>query len=266
MKDFLDSSEWRFGLEPLEKRLNVRSELRRLREDPLAPLIASLEPHLQRKPFLLDEIDAYQQAYQFYYLSLARFLPISSLFVRCSWRKYWDRKRGGSYVSAHHRKLAQQQDRARPYMLYDFWSCLLHSRILMDRTIHLARSFLTQEPRPSFTSFNDHKKFFARRADEFPRHGAYARHIRDNTNWFDAVKFVRDKFLVHAGPKHMWHMAYPGGREHELMMVILVPTKPNEEKYLREMKYIGISVPRLMTETDAFLRWFSAYGTAALSA
>ncbi|MGO8869717.1 MAG: hypothetical protein ACLQME_24785 [Alphaproteobacteria bacterium] len=181
--------------------------------------------------------------------------------------KYWPRKRGGSFKSSYNQKLAAQYRAAFPYILYDLCNCLFHARILMDRTIHLSRLFLTRAPLPSFTSFHDHKKFFQRKLGAVLEHGEYGRYIAEKTEWFDIpIKLVRDKFFVHAGPKHMAYLAFPGApRGFEIGLFLLVPTNPNDAQYLKEVRHISVSIPRLMDDIDGFLHWFADYGVRALT-
>ena len=267
MSQILDSDDWHFGHIPLNRRLNVRRELRRLRNDPLDPLLKLAREGRETIWFLRDDVDAYEQAYYFYFLSLSRFLPASSLAWRCRYMKWWPRKSGGGFKLPYHQTLGSQYDKLLPYILYDLWNCLFHARILMDCTIRLSRLFLRRGQLPSFTSFNDHKRFFRKHLATVLEHREYGVHISENTEWFDIpIKLVRDKFFVHAGPKHERLLAFPGSPPgFEIGLLILVPTKPHEKQWAKEMKQITVSIPRLMEDIDAFLHWFSDYGVAALT-
>lgn len=266
MSDILTASgEWLFGHKPLDRHLNVRKELQRLHHDPLESFL-ELARDGREQSLLRDDFEAYEQAYHFYYLSLSRFLPASSLAWRCRSRESWPRKPGGTFKSLYHQKLGTQYAKALPFILYDLWNCLFHARILTDCTIRLSRLFLKAGNLPSFTSFNDHKKFFKKHLAEITEHREYAVHIAEKTEWFDIpIKLVRDKFFVHAGPKHLRFLTFPGSpRGFEIGLTIMVPTKPHEKEYLKETKLISISIPRLMVDIDAFLQWFAHYGATAL--
>lgn len=150
--------EWRAGHEPIERRINVRAVLSRLRIDPLIPFVSQLSD--PRRPRIIhDTISRYQEAYQFYYLSLERFLPEMSLAIRWSNGPYYVRKYGGRYTHGQAR-LAKRFNAISRYLPLDFFNCLLHARMLVDRVVSLSRYFLKGPNLPSFTSFNEHKKFF----------------------------------------------------------------------------------------------------------
>jgi len=136
----------------------------------------------------------------------------------------------------------------------------------MDCTIRLSRRFLKAANLPSFTSFSDHKKFFKKCLSTITDHREYAVYIAENTDWFDVpIKLVRDKFFVHAGPRHLRYLTFPGAPlGFEIGLTIMVPTKPHETQWAKEVKHITVSIPRLMDDIDAFLHWFADYGTAAL--
>jgi hypothetical protein len=183
-------------------RLNVRRESRRLTNSPLDPLWRRLSPKTPNALFWADEIGRSFQAYDFYRLSIQRFYEELSLGARWRSGPYYTRKYRRPYTP-YERKL---MDRFRPvaqYLELDFFNCLLHARILMDRTIALARRFLPRPgSSPSFTSFSDHKKFFERHPDWHPAFRDYVDYIRNETGWFDELKEIRDKALVHQGPPH----------------------------------------------------------------
>lgn len=233
MSDILTASdEWHFGHTPLNRRLNVRKELHRLRHDPLEPFLAQVRGGKAQIHRLRDDLDAYEQAYQFYYLSLSRFLRASSLAWRCQDMKWWPRKRGGTFKSPYHQKLGMQYSKAYPFILYDLWNCLFHARILMDCTVRLSRPFLKVGNSPSFTSFSDHKKFFKEYLATITDHREYAAYIAEKTDWFDIpIKIVRDKFFVHAGPRHLRFLTFPGVPPgFEIGLTIMVPTKSYEKQ------------------------------------
>jgi hypothetical protein len=147
---------------------------------------------------------------------------------------------------------------------FDFFNCLLHARILLDRTIALSRYFLKENNPPSFGSFSEQKKFFRRRKQPYGSHEEYADHIREKTDWFDMpLKIVRDKFLVHAGPKHMRVFGYPG-RGREFGLTIVLPNSPNPDKPLERVKAIVVSIPELARDMESFLKWFCDYGLRML--
>jgi hypothetical protein len=254
----MEESEWILGHKPVERRLNIGKELKRFRHDPLDQFIRVFD---QRSDFhfMQNEFTRYREAYYFYYLSLKRFLPEMSIAVR--WRNgpYFVLKYGGKYTPTQ-RRLADQYNKISQFLEFDCFSCLLYARMLLDRTIALSRHFLKGGKLPSFTSFNEHKKFFQKLNQPYGKHEEYAEHMRANTAWFDLpVKLIRDKFLVHAGPQHMRIFGYPAiGYEYDL--IVLLPSGPDPDKPLAQVKSITLSIPRLARDIEEFLTWFCRYG------
>jgi hypothetical protein len=258
----MDNSEWLLGHQPLESKLNVRAELKRLRQDPIEPLIQALgkEPGYL---ILQDEFSRYLEAYYFYYLSLDRFFHEMSVAVRWGKGPHLVRKYGGKYTPSQ-RKLAAQYNKIARFLEFDFFNCLLYARMLLDRTIALSRHFLKGANLPSFTSFNDHKKFFQRQKTPYGGFEEYAAYIREQTDWFDTpLKAVRDKFLVHTGPQHLRVFGYPSNG-YEIRLMIMVPNGNDPEKSLARVKVIEVSIPQLARDIEQFLTWFCAYGLLVL--
>jgi hypothetical protein len=246
------------GNEPLGCRPNVRSELARLRQEPLHELLAAIDsgtPTIES-----NDQSRYQEAYWFYYLSLDRYLHGVSVAARYSKGPRWTNK-----YTPSERKLAEQYRRVAPFLEYDLVNCLLHTRILLDRVAGLSRSFLEGQRLPSFTSFNDHKKFFVKLTQPYGGHEEYAEYIRTGTDWFDMpLREVRDKFVVHASPKHMRFLGYPNGG-YELHLNIMLPDSDDPQKPFARVRMITVNPLRLSYDIEAFLKWFARYGLAALS-
>ena len=150
-----------FGHERPDRRPNIRKELSRIRMDPLYPLLEAFG--YDGIHVVSDDLTRYVEGYWFYYLSMERYLPEMSIAARYSRGPAWVRRSGGKekYTNAE-RKLADKFNATARFLEYDLANCLIHSRILLDRTIALSRRFLSFERLPSFTSFSDHKKFFLR--------------------------------------------------------------------------------------------------------
>lgn len=260
----MENSELLLGHKPLEGRLNIRKELKRLRHDPLDQFVRIFG---QQKSFhfMQNEFSRYREAYYFYYLSLERFLPEMSIAVR--WRNgpYFVLKYGGKYTPSE-RRLADQYYKISPFLEFDFFNCLLYARMLLDRTIGLSRHFLKGGNLPSFTSFNEHRKFFRRLKQPYREHEDYAEYLRAKTGWFDLpVKQIRDKFLVHAGPRHLRIFGIPS-KGYEYGLTVLLPTGPDPDNPLAQMKSITLSIPRLARDIEEFLTWFCRYGIKAIEA
>ena len=246
----------------LRSRLNVRTELKRLKQDPIEPLLQALG----KGPgyvVLQDEFSRYREAYYFYYLSLDRFFHEMSVALRWSKGPYYVRKYGGKYTPSQ-RKLAAQYNKIARFLEFDFFNCLLYARMLLDRTIALSRHFLKGANLPSFTSFNNHKKFFQRQKTPYGGFEEYAVYIREQTDWFDTpLKPVRDKFLVHPGPQHFRLFGYPSNG-YEFGLMVIVPNDNDSEKPLVRFKEIKVSIPQLARDIEQFLTWFCAYGLLVL--
>lgn len=254
-----DNQDWLLGHEPVGRRINVRNELGRIKKNPLDPLIKQLgEPRIA---MVSDDFTAYRRAYSNYYLSYSRFLPAMSIAARYSKGPYWVRKVGGKY-SASERKIAKRYREIAPYLDYDFTNLIIHTRILLDRAIAFSRFFLKGSMLPSFTSFNDHKKFLRKCSIE--GYTEYRDYICDQTDWFEVpLKLVRDKFIVHASPKHMRFMGYPNG-EWELDMNILLPAGSSERPF-EKTRIVRFNAVRLSQEVEEFLEWFGGYASKHLN-
>jgi len=258
MKD----EKWFLGYKGIKKRLNVIKELKKFREDPIVALLNHLEKG-KKIDIYADDIYRYCEAYYFFYLSLSRFLPEMSIAVRWSNGPYYVLRYGGKYTKTE-RKLADKYNEISKYLRYDFQNCILHFRILMDKAIGLSRYFIINNKLPSFTSFDKHKKFFKKLKESNQKYGQfedYARYIRQETDWFDVpLKMVRDKYLVHVGPKHIRIFGYPSHHEFNLW---IIPSKINNEGKLSN-ELISVSIPRLANDIYKFLIWFSNYGLNCL--
>jgi len=253
------------GYEALKKRLNISLELKKFRKDPMKPFFKLLDKE-QEFTIFVDDIYRYREAYHFFYLSLTRFLTEMSITVRWNNGPCYVRKYGGKY-SKSQRNLANKYNAISKYLAYDFFNCILHSRILMDKIIGLSRYFITNNHLPSFTSFNNHKNFFKKLKEnnkEFGQFEDYAHYIREETDWFDIpLKIVRDKYLVHAGPKHMKFFGFPG-IGHELSLLMILPAGNEEKKTLSKVNCISVSIPQLANDIQKYLIWFSNYGINCL--
>jgi len=259
----MSKPDWLKGNSPIEKRLNIVAELRRLANDPLLPLLVKIRT--EYKPgsfFFTDEISRYADAYSFYYLSIERFLPALGYSMR--WEKSLRYVKGrGQKFTSNQKKLSDKYHKTRRYFEYDFFNCLLHARILMDRLAGISRIFLNFNNLPSFTSFADHKKFFQKLTQPYGEHEEYANYIRQNTSWFELpLKEIRDHFLVHQGPSHMRSFGYqPEGWD--MFFTVMIPK--NKTNLREGSESIVVSIPALARDIETFLIWFNNYGLSSLS-
>lgn len=237
-----------------------------MRNDPLHELLLALGDDGHR--ILSDDLSRYADAYRFYYLSMERFLKAMSVAARYSRGPHWKRRSGGTQgFTKSDQRLAGEFRATGRFLELDLTNCLIHTRILLDRTIALSRTFLNVPGRrPSFTSFSEHKKFFLRLSEPYGEHDEYAKLIGEETDWFEVpIKLARDKFAVHSAPKHMRFLGYPDGG-FELDLCILVPDEPESEKPLAKVKLLRVNAMRMSLDVQKFLDRFSDYGRRAMGA
>ncbi|HQR34046.1 MAG TPA: hypothetical protein PLK30_15015 [Blastocatellia bacterium] len=245
------------GHDPIGRRINVKKELAKYRSDPLYAFIDKLEGYHKLK-IIEDDVSMYQLSYSWYYRSLERFLPEMSIAVRWFKGPYWALKEGRRYTDSE-RKIAEKYNAVSKYLYLDYYNYILYARIVLDRVAALARTFIKESNKPSFTSFNDHKKFFKKLTADYGENEEYARYIREKTDWFEMpLKQVRDQFIVHAAPRHLRIFGYPGG-DNELALIINLPFEPTSPAPLAQVKTITVSIPRLAEQIHEFLLWFNSY-------
>jgi hypothetical protein len=255
------NDEWIQGSEPVADRLNVRRELGIVRHDPLSALLKAID-RPDHSAVLVDEVARWELAWSYYSLSFRRLIPAIAVTLRWMNGPQWTLKAGRRF-SEREKPLVRRYRELRPYLDLDFANFLMHARVLCDRAAGLARYFVRGHPLPSFTSFTEHRAFFAKGrsgGDESARYGA---DLLTLTTWFEMpLKHVRDKFMVHTGPRHMPFFGQGEGQDLEL--VLIVPDGDNRTRPLERVRIVQVSARRLVREIDAFLRWFADYGTAVL--
>jgi hypothetical protein len=248
---------WLLGNTAVDEPLNVRRETALFSHDPLLPLMTLIGAEPIR--IIQDEPARYIAAYEYFYLSIRRYLRAMSLSIRWQRGPRWLR---GRRFGPRQRRVAVEYSALRPFIEVDFVNCLIHARIVCDRCIALARHFIRSHPSPSFNSFHDHKRFFTRLQHPYAPHEEYAQYFRNNTAWFDMpLKPVRDQFFVHQGPRHMRVLGYES--DHDLQMLILLP-KGSARRPFEHTQAVRVSVRRLARDLRQFLTWFNAYGVRAL--
>ena len=255
----MGNDEFILDHEPITRRINVCRDLQRISKNPLEPLLELIGDN--KVDILSNDVSRFLEAYWFYRLSFERYLTEMSIAARYMRGPYLVRCSGGAAkVTPTQRKLADQRRKIARFVKYDLVNCSIHSRVLLDRTIGLAHHFLIGKKLLSFISFDEHKKSFRR----FGNHGAYEDYIRTKTDWFEMpLKIVRDKFIVHASPKHMKCIGYPSG-EWALDLDIILPNSEDPEKPLSKVRVIRVNALRLSLDIEAFLVWFSQYGVDLL--
>lgn len=247
-----------FGNHHNTKRFNFRSQISLIRGNPISEFLDKINS--DESLIFRNEIKRQEEAYCCYFFSVERFYRQISLSIRFNRNLSSKRKK----YSASEKALASEYNRNVRYTALDFFNCLIHARILMDRTIVLSRMFINEGNNPSFTSFSDHKKFFKKLETEYGKHQKYAQYIKSETDWFDfPLKAVRDKFIVHSSPKHMQYFGFPGGDYTDLCLVYTIPDNP--EGNLGKVKMINVSIITLAQDIDKFLRWYCSYAVRAIN-
>lgn len=248
-----------FGNEYRGPKLNLKKHISSLHKNPIEDLIRTINPE---GSYFRDDGARLNEAYLCYLLSLERFLGQMSVSVKVDNKiKYKIRSR--EKLTDREKVIWEKHKLYNKYLYLDFYNTLMYARILMDRIAVTSKYFLKLKNVPSFTSFNDHKKFFVKNGNILDTHQEYSNKIVNDTKWFDfTLKIVRDKFLVHASPTHQMHFGYPGGEMDDLCMVIIVPDNPKKD--MSQVKIINLSLIQLSIDIDIFLKWFNEYGLKSL--
>lgn len=123
---------------PVEEPLNLKSEIERFRVNPLASLIEFLGTD---KLVVHGDIGSYYRAFDFYTLSLEKVLCDISLSrrFRNQVQPYYG---GGRKFSQRQLFISRKYRDQRKFFEFDFTNYLIHTRILLDRTIRISRRFL----------------------------------------------------------------------------------------------------------------------------
>ncbi len=258
------------GYEGISNKINVRNELSKFKKNPLDEYLnrVILDKYhnvinIDNKLIFQTEIDKYYEAYNFFYLSLERYLSEMSIAVRYENSLSWKKKTGQKFTE-NEKKLAKKFNSIKRYVEYDLYNCLIFSRVLSDRIICLSRFFLKGEKLPSFTSFNAHKKFFKALREknrQFDENEEYINKILNETDWFDLLKLVRDKHLIHGNAKHLKLLTLPNAR-YEMGLSILTTGVGKEGV---KMRLISVSIPQLADDIYDFLIWYSKYAIKRLN-
>src|SRR5271165_2201729 len=90
----MNKPEFMLGHDPIGHRPNVREELRRLRRDPLEQMLRFMNSGAA--DIYSNDRTRYEAAYEFYRLSLARYLREMSVAARYASGPHWVRRSGGT--------------------------------------------------------------------------------------------------------------------------------------------------------------------------
>lgn len=249
------------GNSPVTEAFSLKREIRRFTRDPLEPLVRYLDDGGSLVTH--GDLGRYYRAYDFYAGSLGRVLQhiaIGRRFQSEVRPQYGGRRK----LSERQRDISARYRSQRPYFELDFVNFLIHARILLDRTVGLSRRFLAGQELPSFTSFNGHKKFLGKQGHSLGAwHRLYCQRIVEQTDWFEMLKFVRDKLVVHMPPEHFLFLGYPSYQDLE---IIFIPVRRGEQDDFGRSTCLKVSVRRLARDIEAFLDWYNGYALAAVKA
>lgn len=251
-----------FGHEPMKESLNLKKEIMQFSIDPLEKYIGKLND-LESDMFLGD-VGRYLQSFSWYQLSLKRTLKIISITKRYNSEiKYHPRNKK---YSERQMQIVRVYKQFVPYAELDFQNLLIHSYLLLDRTISLSRRFLALEELPSFTSFSKHKNFFKKSSTKILSLNDYGKYISNNTDWFEIpLKVLRDKYLMHSAEKHFSYHGWCPDANCDLSMIVILLNKSSlQEKHTKGVKKIRFSPRRLARDINEFLIWFSSFALKAI--
>ena len=239
----------------IKKKINVRNEAFRIRNDPLRGFLE--QAYFASGPG--GERDRYEYAYYLYKSAMIRAFEQISALARYNAM----REQGNGIRTPGRKRVAEKARSLRPYFALDMSTALIQTRILLDRVIALSRVFLVGAKLPSFTSFADHKKFLVRNSKLLAKHLEYANYIATETDWFETeVKFVRDKFIVHHGPKHFFlYTSDPDYRCNVYLNILALPTRSGQA-----MQHYKVNIWQLSYNIEYFLKWFAQYAAKAYAA
>jgi hypothetical protein len=238
-------------------RLNARKELRRFSDDPLRDYLTMLDD--DAAALFHGDVGRYEQAFSWYALSLGRALEHCSVARRCDkelrWHPVTDK------YSTRQLHIARKRKSVGPYQELDYQNLIIHTCILLDRTISFSRRFLRGRRLPSFTSFNQHKAFLRKHGNElYKDFHDYADRVASTTDWFEIpLKVLRDKYLMHSSEKHMVFFGWSTERQWDLEMMTIIRASQNQSKLFERVKCIRFSPRRLARDVEEFLHWFSEY-------
>lgn len=237
--------------------MNVRDLTRDLQRDPLDDLIARLqERHDPTNRYLI----AYQVAYQHYSLAAQRMVQENSVARRFMNGAYYVRKYGDRYTSAQ-RFVANQYRHIGRFLGHDFFTTIIFARILLDRTISLARYFVPSKARPSFISFNEHRKFYINKDIPGITNTSYAEFIKNETSWLnDSLKRFRDRAIVHNERAPYAILGQPHGRMDFAFMYLLPEDMAEPDKLVGNWKVI-----QLLELLEHITEFLTTYNRRALS-
>lgn len=263
LREIIKNSEGTiFGHEPVKESLNLNKEIMRFSVDPLEKFIEKIND-LGNEMFLGD-VGRYLQSFSWYQLSLMRTLNIASITKRYNSEIEYLPK--NKKYSKRQKQIAEVYKQLVPYAELDFQNLLIHSYLLLERTIALSRRFLTLEELPSFTSFSKHKNFFKKRNTNALSHNDYGEYISNNTDWFEIpLKVLRDKYLMHSAEKHFSYHSWCSDANCDLSMTVMMLNECSlQGKHQKNIKLIRFSPRRLARDINEFLIWFPSFALKAI--
>lgn len=244
--------------------MNVRYKLRELKKIPLTELLYLLAENGKYSVIFEDELSLWLESYDFYYLTLTRLLPEMSLARRYRECRHCIQKYGEDY-SVYQQRIIKKYHEHKHYLLLDFVNFAIHTRMLLDRTISLSKFFIEGQNIPSFSSFNNHRKFFLRDENTpYFLHEEYAEFIREETDWFENLKLIRDKYIVHTQSLHSKWLGFRLPTEkNEVELTIELP-RGQKDKPLSKVEWVKIDVIEIIGNIEVFLSFFNQYAVKTI--
>lgn len=246
------------GLPRLPEIINVEEELDRLSVNPVNPLLKEL-PLETENPFADNPGARLISSYELYYRSLERFLPEASTAARFRAGPHYVHHEQRSYTD-YERRLADRFHEIKGFLQLDFFNCILQARILCDRLVGVSRYFLPDDEQPSFTSFHGHRKHYRKKGADQDCLERYVELFCNRTDWFDTLKLVRDKYIVHPGERHDKFWGHPFGTWELTVTIVSKKEKSDNSRPL----VAEVSIPRLARELESFLQDYNEIGLEML--
>lgn len=247
------------GHEAVEDSLNLNRESREFARDPLLDYCNSFSD--SKSTVFIGEIQRYRQSHYWYSMALRRVLEHISLTRR--WESSVRFAKATTRHTQYQRLVSSRYRESAPYAYLDYYSLVVYSCMLLDRTIALSRRFLPKEMQPSYTSFSKHRENLLRlRASLSGECLRYALGLIENSDWFNVpLKLIRDKYLMHSSEEHIASLGWPNDNKWDMLLIVLVSATEDRQNWLNRVKCIRLSPRRLARQIQGFLHWFGDYAT-----
>lgn len=212
---------------------NKKKILRMLKHNPLMDLLSK-----KVKSFFTDDAKLFEESYLLFFLSTNRLLNLLSI------GKLYEREcRRSRKFNSRQKNIAKKFNSSAIYLDLDWATFILFTRILLDRYTKFINPYFNglREQLPS-SSFRKHRDFFFRDknfTDNVTRD--YQELIKNETNWFNPLKEIRDIFIVHTYKK-AGYLKFIGSKNLDHWADEIVFIIPDKEKDLSKCQVPPLSL------------------------